>query len=80
MKDLKTALLTLDNKNIITVEMDNDQEAFIRSYVLNESDRQNMICEATLASSILQNNEHRQQHQWSIDILNGTFLKIDTIQ
>ena len=36
MRDLKTAILTLDNRDIITIEMDNDQEAFIRSYILDE--------------------------------------------
>lgn len=36
MKDLKTAILTYDNLNIITVELDNDQEAYIRCYILNE--------------------------------------------
>ena len=36
MRDLKYACLTSDNRDILTIEMDCDTEAFIRSYILDE--------------------------------------------
>ena len=36
MRDLKYACLTYDNRDILTIEMDSDTEAFIRSYILDE--------------------------------------------
>lgn len=36
MKDVIHASLTYDNRDIITIEKETDQEAFIRSYILDE--------------------------------------------
>ena len=36
MKEIKHASLTQDNCNILTIETDNDFDAYIRSYILDE--------------------------------------------
>lgn len=49
MRDLKSASLTFDNRDILTIEMDTDQEAFIRSYILDEDVAEQEAHEALLS-------------------------------
>jgi hypothetical protein len=87
MRDLRHACLTFDNRDILTIEMDSDTEAFIRSYILDEDVAEKEAYEAMLKeeniseqSSIKSmDSKLRKSYKWSIHIKDRVFLKIESI-